>query len=220
MSKIYSGKLKLPTSKKMKVVAKRDSDWWANYFKHTSHRLDGLVNIYIYSHDITKKCNMKPSYAKLFFKSPFKWWRAITSPYNNSRYLLNDEKYHDQIFDNMKQYRPHPFNLRFWFVHFLYFFFMIIRHFYGFFRGLYANKTTNSIIELDRDMDKEAHKRKIRNITLTIITFVLLIFIILVPEWRHIAIENIRKIMGPTDTLKDKRFITIFVIIILYLLYL
>merc|ERR1711991_320329 len=106
MAKVYSGKIKLPSSSKMRIIAKRDKEWWANYFKQTSHRIEGLVNIYIYSHDLMEKCNMKPSYVKLFFKSPIKWWKAITAPYNNSRYLINDESYHPQIFDNMKQYEP------------------------------------------------------------------------------------------------------------------
>ena len=199
-------------------VIKRDKQWWENYFKNTSQRLGGLVNIYIYSEDLMKKCNMYPNYKKLFFKSPRKWWRAITTPYNNSRYLLNDEKYHPQIFDNFKQYKPHAFHLRFWFVHLMYFVFMAMRPFYLFFRQRFSNKKTNSIIELDEN-DKEDQKRKVKNLTLLIVALILIIFVIIVPEWRTIAIENIKKLLGPTEVLQDKRFLTFIVLIILYLLY-
>ena len=219
LSKIYSGQLKLPSTKQMKSVAKRDTKFWADYFKNTSTRIQGLVNIYIYSNDLMGKCNMKPEYGKLFFQSPIKCWKALSAPYNNSRYLLNQEEHHDRIFNNFKQYEPHPFNLRFWFLHGFYYVFMLIRPFYLFFRQRFANKKTNSIIELDNQDDTENYKRKIRNMTLLIITLVLIIFVLLVPEWRNLAFENIKKLLGPTDVLKDKKFLTIIIIMILYLMY-
>jgi dimethylaniline monooxygenase (N-oxide forming) len=220
LSKIYSGKLKLPTTKQMISTAKRDTKFWADYFKNTSTRIQGLVNIYIYSNDLMDKCSMKPDYAKLFFKSPVKCWKALSAPYNNSRYLLNQENYHDRIFSNFKQYEPHVFNLRFWFLHSFYYIFALIRPFYLFFRQRFANKNTNSIIELDDDLDRENKKRKIKNMTLMIVALILVIFVILVPEWRNIAIDNIKKLLGPIDVLKDKRFLTVVIIMILYLLYL
>jgi dimethylaniline monooxygenase (N-oxide forming) len=219
MANIYSGKLKLPSTNSMIKIAKRDSDWWNNYFKNTSKRLEGLVNIYIYSNDLMGKCGMKPEYHKLFFKSPLKCWKALSAPYSNSRYLLNQEKYHDQIFSTFEQYKPHPYNLRFWFLHLFYYIFVLIRPFYLFFRKLFANKKTNSLIELDEEIDPDNKKRKIKNLTLMILTVVLIVFIIIVPEWRNLAIENIKKLLGPTDVLKDKRFLTVSVIMILYLLY-
>ena len=218
VSNVYSGKIKLPPTKKMIEVAKRDSDWWNNYFKNTSKRIEGLVNIYIYSNDLMKKCNMKPKYHKLFFKSPSKCWKALSAPYNNSRYLLNQEKYHDQIFSNFEQYKPKPYNLRYWFLHIFYYLFMIIRPFYIFFRQLFANKKTNSLIEINQE-DNQCRKRRIRNLTLLIVISVLVIFVILVPEWRELAIDNIKKLLGPVDVLQDKRFLTVITIMLLYLLY-
>ena len=32
-----------------------------------------------------------------------KWWKAITCPYNTSRYLLNDESYHNLKTDGEKE---------------------------------------------------------------------------------------------------------------------
>lgn len=96
---------------------------------------------------------------------------------------------------------------------------MLVRPFYLFLRQRFANKDTNSIIELDNKNDIENYKRKVRNLTLFILFIILMFFILIVPEWRNLAFENIKKILGPTDVLKDKRFLTVIIIIILYLMY-
>ena len=39
-----------------------------------------------------------------YFSNHLQNVESLSAPYNNSRYLLNQEKYHDQIFSNFEQY--------------------------------------------------------------------------------------------------------------------
>ena len=47
---------------------------------------------------------------KLFLKNPIKWYYAISAAHNNCQFLLNDERFHDEIFRRYRNY--HGDNLK------------------------------------------------------------------------------------------------------------
>jgi dimethylaniline monooxygenase (N-oxide forming) len=148
VGKLFSKKISLENILARKKTIKKDNKFWRNYFSNTSGRIDTLVNMYIYSEGIAKLSGVNPNYKKLLFKSPLKWWKAITCPYNTSRYLINDEKYHDLIFKNIREYEPHYYNANFIFTYILYFIFYMVRPIYKFVRSFLIGRD-NSIIQID-----------------------------------------------------------------------
>ena len=206
MSYVYSGKVKLLDSKKMIQVAKRDSKYWSSFFKNQK---DYLVDLDLYTQDISKKIGVYPSYTKLFLSSPIKWWKAISAPYNNSRYLLNNNNYHDLIFTNYKQYKSYNSNL-------MYFIAFSIKPFYLMLRDQLSSKTTNSLLELE---DPKHNIKKKKNTNKIILILICCLIIRFVPEWNKIAIDNIIKLAGPLERYESKSFTVVVISIIIFLIY-
>lgn len=157
IGKLFSNKIKLNDIQNRNIEIKKDKNFWREYFKYTSGRIGTLVNMYIYSEDLAKKSGVNPDYKKLFFKSPKKWWKAVTCPYNTSRYLINDDKYHDLIFENIKEYEPEYYNANFIFTYILYFIFLLVRPIYEFLRSYLVGRD-NSIIQIE-ECEKEYQKK-------------------------------------------------------------
>lgn len=206
MAKVYSGKYILPDAKKRYLVAERDSKYWKKFFKNMK---EYYVDLELYSQDIGKKINVYPNYTRLFFKSPNKWWQAVTAPFNNCRYLLNDENNHSQIFIRYSKYsnkKLNPIN----------YIFLLFKPFYLGIRRLFNSQESNSLDYLE---DKEHRIKFNKNKKLVIFVILSLIIIIIVPEWRKIFINNIIKFLGPLDNYESKLFKITLIVIILFLLY-
>jgi dimethylaniline monooxygenase (N-oxide forming) len=105
--KVFSNKVALPSRKKMMEAVECDKSRQHECYAKTSERITGLVNFVLYADELAKLAGVYPDNKKLFFKSPRKWWIAISSPYNNCQFLLNEEKYHEEIFRRFKTY-THP----------------------------------------------------------------------------------------------------------------
>ena len=105
--KVFSNKVALPSRKNMIEAVERDKARQHEFYAKTSERITGLVNFVLYADVLAKLAGVYPDNKKLFFKSPRKWWIAISSPYNNCQFLLNEEKYHEEIFRRLKTY-THP----------------------------------------------------------------------------------------------------------------
>merc|ERR1712146_644882 len=107
---------------------------------------------------------------------PKKWWKAITCPYNTSRYLLNDEKYHDLIFENIKEYEPEYYNANFIFTYILYFIFLFVRPLYEFIRSFLVGRD-NSIIQIDQCEKKYQFKMFLKKISNVLFIVSIILFI-------------------------------------------
>lgn len=190
VGKIFSKKIKLENRLNRNKTIVQDNNFWQNYFKNTSGRIGTLVNMYIYSEGLAKLSGVNPDYKKLFFKSPKKWWKAITCPYNTSRYLINDETYHNLIFENIKEYEPEYYNANFIFTYILYFIFLFVRPLYEFIRSFLVGRD-NSIIQIDQCEKKYQFKMFLKKISNVLFISSIILFIPEVEElYNKIPILN------------------------------
>jgi len=104
VAKVFSGKRELPGFSERVHVIKTDADFWNYHFRYTSLRLSGLVDHFLYCDDLAKLTGCKPRFWRLFLKSPKKWWKAITAPWNGCQFWLEDESQHQRIFRTFAQY--------------------------------------------------------------------------------------------------------------------
>lgn len=104
-AKVFSGKLNLPDKECRTKTILEDKENQANAFSRTSNRIKGLVSHGLYSDQLATLAKVRPNYLKLFFKSPRKWYIAVTAPYNNCQFLIHDEQYHDQIFSTLQRHQ-------------------------------------------------------------------------------------------------------------------
>jgi dimethylaniline monooxygenase (N-oxide forming) len=212
VASVYSGKLKLPKIEKMKEVVMRDNEYWKKYFNNNPKR---LVDLQLYSNDISNKLNIKPNYTALFFRSPIKWWQAISAPYNNCRYLINNEENEELIFSRYKNYQPKN-NIRNSCIYFLYYLAFIFKPIYLFLRDNIANKKTNSLVDLN---DKEYIKKKQKKKHIFYLIIVCVIIILIVPEWNYEMNSTFVKFLGPSEKLKNSKLLVSLFAISIYLLY-
>jgi Predicted flavoprotein involved in K+ transport len=98
VGKIFSNKLQLPSHEEILVTINKDKLRHHKFYEKTSERITGLVNFFLYTDELAMLSRIYPNYLKLLFKSPKKCWKALAAPYNNCQFLLNDEKYYDEIF--------------------------------------------------------------------------------------------------------------------------
>jgi dimethylaniline monooxygenase (N-oxide forming) len=110
VSKIFSGEVDIPDREYRDSVIQEDKVFQELTFSSTTNRIGGLVNFQSYLDDLATLAGVRPDYVRLFFSSPRKWYYAVTAAHNNCQFLLNDEKYHDEIFRRYRRY--HGNNLR------------------------------------------------------------------------------------------------------------
>ena len=207
MAKVYSNKIKLPNNKKMKEVVERDNIYWDKYFNKIKNNYHCYVDLNIYSNDISRKVNVDPDYFKLFINSPKKCWKALSAPYNNSRYLLNNTNNHDYIFKNCKNNNNFIF----------YSLALIIKPFYKFIRNYLVNRNNNSIINDKNDKNYQEKRRKKFYTFIILLIMILLIYI--VPEWNKYYKNRLIYFLGDLENYKNRKFNIIFLLIIIFLLY-
>jgi hypothetical protein len=104
VAKVFSGKRSLPPRNERTRVITEDTAAWNYHFRYTSLRLHGLVDHFLYCGQLAKLIGCRPHFAKLFWESPRKWWKAITAPWNGCQFWLNDKAQHDRIFKTFARY--------------------------------------------------------------------------------------------------------------------
>lgn len=104
-AKVFSGKVALKSLEERKEDVKRDAEYWNDYFKHTSQRIEGLVEGFTYIDDIARQAGIFPDYWSLLKSSPREWWVAITAPYNAATFRLNEKDKRDQAVATMRRHR-------------------------------------------------------------------------------------------------------------------
>ena len=109
-ARIYSEKVPLVPLDERREVVKKDAAFWSNHFKHSSQRIQGLVEIAEYTDDIAKVAGVYPDYWSLFKKSPRQWYTAYFSPYNSSWYRLNEPEHLEQSIRTMERHKRGTWN--------------------------------------------------------------------------------------------------------------
>jgi hypothetical protein len=104
VANVFSGTCTLPGAAQRRAMTERDAKFWNHHFRDTSLRIAGLVDHFIYSNQLAKLIGCYPKFWALFFRSPRRWWQAITAPWHGCQFWLNDVKQHDRIFETLRRY--------------------------------------------------------------------------------------------------------------------
>jgi len=104
VAKVFSGACRLPELAERSATIERDAAFWNHHFRDTSLRIAGLVDHFVYSDQLARLIGCRPNFLALFFKSPRRWWQAITAPWSGSQFWLNDVKHHSRIFETFRRY--------------------------------------------------------------------------------------------------------------------
>ena len=109
-ARIYSKKVPLVSLEERRAVVKKDFTFWSNHFKHSSQRIQGLVEITEYTDDIAKIAGVYPDYWSLFKKNPRYWYTAYFSPYNAAWYRLNEPEHLERSIRTMERHKRGTWN--------------------------------------------------------------------------------------------------------------
>jgi dimethylaniline monooxygenase (N-oxide forming) len=104
VAQVFSGVRAPPDRGAAPATIDRDARFWNHHFRHSSLRIAGLVDHFVYSDQIARLIGCYPQLWKLFFSSPRRWWQAVTAPWNGCQFWLNDVEHHERIFKTLQQY--------------------------------------------------------------------------------------------------------------------
>ena len=109
-ARMFSKKVSIiPLEERMKVV-QRDAKFWNDYFKDSSQRIEGLVEILTYTDEIAKVGGVYPDYWSLFKQNPQYWYIAYFAPYNGAMYRLNEPEHLEQSIQTLKRHKIATWN--------------------------------------------------------------------------------------------------------------
>jgi hypothetical protein len=105
VSRVFAGKIPLKSLEERERDVQTDKAHWNDYFKHSSQRIQSLVEGFTYIDDVARHAQIYPDYWSLFFKSPRKWFVAYFAPYNGATYRLNEPDKLDQSIKTMRSHQ-------------------------------------------------------------------------------------------------------------------
>ena len=105
MAKVFAGKVPLKPLEERRRDVQQDTAYLSDYFKHTSQRIQGLVEGLTYVDDLARQANVYPNYWALFRKSPRQWFVAFFSPANTAALRLNEPDSLDRSIATMKSHK-------------------------------------------------------------------------------------------------------------------
>lgn len=100
----FSQKVPLKSLEERRRDVQQDTAHWSEYFKHSSQRIEGLVEAFTYVEDIANHAHFYPDYWSLFKNSPSNWAVAFFSPLNPSMHRLNEPEKLEQAISNLKRH--------------------------------------------------------------------------------------------------------------------
>ena len=109
-ARVFSQKVPLPPLKERREITIDDDAFWSEYFKHSSQRVEGLVEIVTYTDSVAKAAGVYPDYWALFKKNPRYWYVAYFSPYNGCWYRLNEPEHLEQSIQTMERHSKGVWN--------------------------------------------------------------------------------------------------------------
>ena len=104
-ARVWVNKIQLPSLKERRETVQKDANFWSNYFKDTSQRLQGLVEVYIYVDDVAKCAGVYPDYWALLKRNPGNWLISVLSPFNPAFYRLNEPEHEEQCIVTLKSHK-------------------------------------------------------------------------------------------------------------------
>ena len=105
VARVYSNHAPLKPLEEREADHTRDVAYLRDYFKDSSRRLEGLVELFTYLDDISKLAGVYPDYWALFKRNPRHWYIAYFAPYNGATFQLNEPKYEDHAIATMESHR-------------------------------------------------------------------------------------------------------------------
>ena len=105
VARVFTKRVPLQSLNERQATVERDREFWRNYFKDSSRRIEGLHEADTYFKSISKLGGFYPDYWRLFKRNPYHWYVAYFSPFNGSMYRLNEPKYEDQAIATMERHR-------------------------------------------------------------------------------------------------------------------
>jgi len=107
MAKVFADKVPIQSLEERMKERKEDDAFWNNYFKDSSQRIEGLVELFTYTDSIAQHARVYPDYWSLFKKSPSQWLTAYFAPYNGAAYRLNEKQHLDRSIETMHRHLKH-----------------------------------------------------------------------------------------------------------------
>jgi len=110
VSKVFAKTIPFKSLEDRQADVKIDSQFWENYFKGSSQRLEGLVEGFIYIDQVACLAGVFPDFKALLFRNPKGWFTAIFAPYNGATYRLNEPEHETQAIQTMAKHRKQTTN--------------------------------------------------------------------------------------------------------------
>ena len=104
-AKVFSGHIPLKSLEERRADVAKDTAHWNEYFKHSSRRIEGLVEGYTHVDDLAKQAGIYPNYWELLRTNPWHWYVAVFSPYNAATFRLKDPKHREQAVKTLNSHK-------------------------------------------------------------------------------------------------------------------
>ncbi|NEQ66097.1 MAG: NAD(P)-binding domain-containing protein [Symploca sp. SIO2D2] len=114
---VFAGNIILPNLAKRRKIAAKTAKKWRNYFRFTSQRIEGLVDISVYMPILYKFAGLYWPIFRFAFKNLIRFWQTITASYHGSFMLFNQKQYESYILERFQFYQPSPDSLRYKIIH-------------------------------------------------------------------------------------------------------
>ena len=105
IARVFSKRVPFKSFEERQIELAKDKAYWANYFKDSSQRIEGLFEGFTYIDDVSKLAGVYPDYWALFKRNPRHWYVAYFSPYNGATFRLNEPEYEEQAIATMEYHR-------------------------------------------------------------------------------------------------------------------
>ena len=111
VAKVFSGHIPLKSLEERQADVAKDTAHLSEWFKHSSRRIEGLVEVFAYTDDVAKEAGIYPNYWELLRTNPWHWYVAVFAPYSATSYRLNEPKYREQAITTMNGHRKNTLGL-------------------------------------------------------------------------------------------------------------
>lgn len=103
VARVFSGATKLPENGDIVNETNLDKEFWSEYFKDSSQRIETLVDMYTYLDDVAKHAGINTNFNELLKTSPREWITAIFSPANTCQLQINNPAYREKALAHMRK---------------------------------------------------------------------------------------------------------------------
>lgn len=101
---VFSGRIALPSRAQRVLTIDRDRRFWNHHLRHSSLRIAGLVDHFKHCNELAALIGCRPRLGRLFLRSPRRWWRAVTAPWNGCQFWLDDPAHEARVFETFARY--------------------------------------------------------------------------------------------------------------------